>query len=102
MKRLICIVVLFCLVLCGCSQEEKDSIAGPAQMDLKTFSYTEDCIRFADQKVSGYTNSEKATGQNGRRRDSNRKEALFDQQYGDYGRVRPPHRRILRYFYPIL
>lgn len=52
MKRLICIVVLFCLVLCGCSQEEKDSIAGPVQTDLKTFSYTEDCLRFADQKVS--------------------------------------------------
>lgn len=52
MKRRICIVVLLCLLLCGCGLEQKESIAGPVQTDLKTFSYTEDCFRFADQKVS--------------------------------------------------
>jgi hypothetical protein len=52
MKRYICIIVLLCLLLCGCDQEQKESIAAPGQSDLKTFSYTEDCLRFADQKVS--------------------------------------------------
>ena len=52
MKRYICIIVLLCLLLCGCDQEQKESIAAPAQTDLKTFSYTEDCLRLADQKVS--------------------------------------------------
>ena len=52
MKRYICIIVLLCLLLCGCDQEQKESTASPAQTDLKTFSYTEDCLRLADQKVS--------------------------------------------------
>ena len=52
MKRYICIIVLLCLLLCGCGQEEKESIVAPVQTELKTFSYTEDCLRFADQKVS--------------------------------------------------
>ena len=46
MKRLICIAVLFCLVLCGCGQEEKDSIAGPAQTDLKWLVLKEDITVF--------------------------------------------------------
>ena len=52
MKRLICIIVLLCLLLCGCDQEEKESIAAPVQTDLRTFSYTEHCLHFSDQKVS--------------------------------------------------
>ena len=52
MKRYICIIVLLCLLLCGCDQEQKESIAAPVQTDLRTFSYTEDCLHFSDQKVS--------------------------------------------------
>ena len=52
MKRYICIIVLLCLLLCGCDQEQKESIAAPVQTELKTFSYTEHCLHFSDQKVS--------------------------------------------------
>ena len=43
MKRFICLTILLCLFLCGCGQ---------TQYEVKTFSYTEDCIELADQKIS--------------------------------------------------
>ena len=52
MKRYICIIVLLCLLLCGCDQEQKESIVASVQTELKTFSYTEHCLHFSDQKVS--------------------------------------------------
>lgn len=52
MKRHICIIVLLCLLLCGCDQDQNESIVAPVQTELKTFSYTEHCLHFSDQKVS--------------------------------------------------
>ena len=43
MKRFICLTTLICFFLCGCGQ---------TQYEVKTFSYTEDCIELADQKIS--------------------------------------------------
>ena len=43
MKRFLCLAVLICFFLCGCGQ---------TQYEVKTFSYTEDCIELADQKIS--------------------------------------------------
>lgn len=43
MKRLMCIVLLFSLVLCGCSEQ---------QYEVGTFSYTEHCVGYADQNIS--------------------------------------------------
>lgn len=43
MRRIICLVILLCFFLCGCSQDHDE---------LRTFSYTEHCIEYADQKVS--------------------------------------------------
>lgn len=43
MKKFLCLTTLICFFLCGCGQ---------TQYEVKTFSYTEDCIELADQKIS--------------------------------------------------
>ena len=43
MKRLICIVLLLSLLLCGC---------GEKQYEVGTFSYTEHCVEYAAQNIS--------------------------------------------------
>ena len=43
MRRIIGVVVVICLLLCGCEQK---------QGELDTFSYTEHCVEYADQKVN--------------------------------------------------
>ena len=43
MRILFCFVILFSLLLSGCGQ---------TQYEVKTFSYTQDCIDLADQKIS--------------------------------------------------
>jgi len=43
MKRFVCIVLLLSLLLVGCSRE---------QYEVRTFSYTEHCVEYADQGIS--------------------------------------------------
>ena len=43
MKRVIIILLMLCLFLCGC---------GKSQYEVKTFSYTEDCVKYAGQTIS--------------------------------------------------
>jgi hypothetical protein len=43
MKRFVMLSLLICFFHCGCGQ---------AEYEVKTFSYTEHCIEYADQKIS--------------------------------------------------
>ena len=49
MKRVIIISLMLCLLLCGCRQNQNEYVHNS---ELTTFSYTQHCIEFADQKVS--------------------------------------------------
>ena len=43
MKRFLCSVMLLCLFMGGCGQKHAE---------LRTFSYTEHCVEYSDQKIS--------------------------------------------------
>jgi len=43
MRRIIVVVVVICMLLCGCEQK---------QYEIQTFSYTEHCVEYTDQKVN--------------------------------------------------
>jgi len=57
MKRFICLLIVFLLVLCGCAQEVL-----PAHADEAEFSYKVDCSYYKDGPgviKSGFVNTEK-------------------------------------------
>ncbi len=58
MKRVVCLVAVLLLVLCGCSQNNN-----PQQMNVGSFSYTEDCAYYKDDPGvtdSGFVNNEES------------------------------------------
>ena len=58
MKRVVCLVAVLLLALCGCSQNDKTQ-----QINVGSFSYAEDCAYYKDGpgvKKSGFVNNEES------------------------------------------
>ncbi len=58
MKRVVCLVAVLLLALCGCSQNNKTQ-----QINVESFSYAEDCAYYKDGpgvKKSGFVNNEES------------------------------------------